>query len=325
MLLLVAVHEQVVGVPRAAVIHLGGHNAGDLLEQAAQVGGVLLAGLHLLLEAGHLGQQDGGLELGHAEVAAAVAPGGHFAAGGAAGAALVVERIALVGPFVAVGEDGAAVAAVKVLAGLEAEAAGVAPGAEAAAAPLAEVGLAGVLDHRQLVLLRHGEDGVQVGGGAAQVHGDDRRGAVGDGGLDLARVDLDRLGVGVHEDGQRVVQQNHVHRGDEGVGGNNDLVARGDPDGRQRGEEGAGAAVGGEAVLRAGGLGVGLLEPRHVLAAAPEPFAAVDGLQHGFVLALVDDGPLAGRAGADGFAAEQGGLVAGARAGVLGPRRPGKG
>ena len=193
----------------------------------AQVSGVLLAGLHLLLEPGHLGEQDGGLELGHAEIAAAVALWRRLRSPElAAGAALVVERIALVGPFVVVGEDGAAVAAVKVLAGLEAEAAGVAPGAEATAAPLAEMRLAGVLDHRQLVLLRHGEDGVQVGGGAAQVHGNDRRGAVGNRGLDLARVNLDRLGVAVHEDGQRVVQQDDVHRGDEGVGGNDDFVAR---------------------------------------------------------------------------------------------------
>ena len=54
------------------------------------------------------------------------------------------------------------------------------------------------------------------------------RGALGDGGLDLAGVDLERLGVGIDEDRQGVVQQNHVDRGDEGVGRHDHFVARPD-------------------------------------------------------------------------------------------------
>src|ERR1035441_7334534 len=176
-----------IGVARAAVIHPGRDDARDFLEQAAQVIGVLLAGLHLVLEAGHLGEQDGGLELRHAEIAAAAALIDKVIAGSLAGAAVVVEGIDLIRPFIAVGEDGSAIPAIEVLAGLEAEAAGVTPGAEGAAAPLREMRLAGVLHDRQLVLLRYGEDGVEVGGGAPQVDGNDRRGAVGNRGLDLDR------------------------------------------------------------------------------------------------------------------------------------------
>ena len=66
--------------------------------------------------------------------------------------------------FVAVGEDRAAFAGIEVLRRLEAEAAEVAERADLAAAPLGQMGLAGVFDDRELVLGGDGEDRVQVGG-----------------------------------------------------------------------------------------------------------------------------------------------------------------
>ena len=95
-----------------------------------------------------------------------------------------------------VGEDRAAFAGTEVLAELEAEAAGGAPTAHAAIAPLGQVGLAGVLDHRHVVFLGDGEDAVQVGDGAADVDGDDRRGAVGDRRLELGRIHQERFAIG---------------------------------------------------------------------------------------------------------------------------------
>src|ERR1035438_5309769 len=183
-----------VGIARAAIIHPGRDDARDFLEQPAQVSGVLLAGLHLVLEPGHLREENGSLELGHAEVAAAAALIDKVTAGSLAGAAVVVEGIDLVGPLIAIGENSAAIPTIEVLAGLETEAAGITPDAEGATAPLSKMRLAGVLHHRQFMLLRYGEDGVEVGGSAPQVDGADRRGALGNRGLDIAGVDLQGLG-----------------------------------------------------------------------------------------------------------------------------------
>ena len=135
-----------------------------------------------------------------------------------------MERIALVGQFIAVGHNRAAVATVEVLAGLEAETARVTPRADFAASPLGQVRLASVFDHRQLVLAGHCQHRIEVDRGAAQVHGNDRCGAVRDRGLDLAGVNLHGFGVGIHEDGQRVVQQDHVYRGNKRVGCDDDLI-----------------------------------------------------------------------------------------------------
>ena len=96
-LALVAKHVEMIGVPRAALVHLGGQDAGDLLEHAGQVLGVLLAGPRLLLEPGHLGQQQVALELGHPQVGAPAAEVGEVVAGGGPGAVVVLEGVAPLG------------------------------------------------------------------------------------------------------------------------------------------------------------------------------------------------------------------------------------
>ena len=80
-----------------------------------------------------------------------------------------------------VGEEHAAFAGVEVLAGLEAEAADVANGPEAAVSPRCAVGVGGVLDDAQVVLLGDREHGVHVAGQAAEVDDENGAGLVGDG------------------------------------------------------------------------------------------------------------------------------------------------
>ena len=93
------------------------------------------------------------MELGHAEVGGPAALVIEIGAGPCSFAAAVVEGVAVVGHGLVVGEDRPALAGVNILAHLEAEAAGGAPASQAAAPPLAENRLAGVFDHRHVVLL----------------------------------------------------------------------------------------------------------------------------------------------------------------------------
>ena len=121
-------HVEMIGIPRAAVVHARRGDAGDLAEQPGEVGGVLLAAAGLLLEPGELR-------------ATGARPGTRSCAGWRrcgrsrdrrrSAAAVVLEAPALLeGQSVVVGEDRAALARVEVLRGLEAEAAQVAERAE---------------------------------------------------------------------------------------------------------------------------------------------------------------------------------------------------
>src|SRR2546428_10270022 len=65
----VAKHVEVIGVPGAAVVHPGGKDSGNLAKLLGQIRGVLLASAGLLLDAGELLEQQGGLKLGHSQVA----------------------------------------------------------------------------------------------------------------------------------------------------------------------------------------------------------------------------------------------------------------
>ncbi len=203
-----------------------------------------------------------------------------------------------------------AFARAEVLALLEAETAGDAVGAQLAAAPLAEVRLASVLDHRQIVLLADGQDRVQVHGGTADVYRQDGRRAVGDRGLHLARVDEEGLRIGVDKDRQRVVHQDGVDRGDESVGRDDHLLARSDAEGTQRGHQRAGAVGRGHAVLGPGHTLVGLLELRNLLPAEPAPAMSPHHGRHRVLVQLLRTRPGGKRPGTDSLSAEDGGLAA---------------
>ncbi len=249
----------------------------------------------VLFQPGHLGHQQSALELRHAEVGGPRRGIGEVKAVDLPRPAVVVEGVDFFGQVAVVGQHGAAFAGAEVLRHLEAEAAGRAPGADAAAAPLGQVGLAGVLDHRQIVFLGHLQDGVHVRYAAADVYGHDGRRAVGDGRLDLLGIDQERFRVDVDEDRQGEVRHDRGHAGDEGVGRDDDLVARSDAQGPQGGDQGGGAAAGGDAVFRPGQTRVGRFKGVHVGGAAAEPLAAAECGQHGLLLPRVGDRPLGKR------------------------------
>ena len=156
---LVAEHVEVLGVARAAVVHLGRSHAGDLAAAGrsgtwrSRRGSCACCSSRVIWASSRPPWNSVMRKL-----AARVAHVGEVEAGDLPRPAVVVEGVDLLGQVVVVGEDGAAFAGAEVLGHLEAEAAGRAPGADLAAAPLGQVGLAGVLDHRQVVLLGDGQD-----------------------------------------------------------------------------------------------------------------------------------------------------------------------
>ena len=139
------------------------------------------------------------------------------------------------GELVVVGDERAAVApAAEVLGRVEAEAAGVAERADAAAAVAGAVGLAGVLDH-----------GDAAAGGRARGSGPCRpvrpkrwtgitRGCAGVSACStISARDHGGLGVDVDQDRGRADGADRLGGGDEGVGGDDHLVAGADPEAAQ--------------------------------------------------------------------------------------------
>jgi len=235
------------------------------------------------------------------------------------GGAVVVEGAGSLNVVVVVGHQRAALAAVEVLRGLEAEAAHVAVGPDRLAAPLGQVGLAGVLDDGEAPPVGERKDRVEVRGSACDVHRHDGAGARRDGGLDLLGVDLVRPRVAVDEDGQRMVQQHDVDRRDEGVGRNDYLVTGADLQRGECGVERGGAAVGGQGVLGTEPLRPLAFEGRDAVAAAPVPLARAQRFQQALLVVGFDERPVREGRLADGRTAEHGGFGGGVA------RRPGRG
>ncbi len=243
------------------------------------------------------------MQLGHADVGASAAPIVEVGTGPRPLAAAVVEGVAVVGHRLIVGEDRPAFTAANVLAHLETETARRAPASQAAVPPAAQNRLAGVLDHRHVALLGDSKNTVQIGRGSANVHGDDRRRALRDRRLELGRVHLERLAIGIDEDRHGVVQHGDVHRGAERVRRHDDLVTGTNPQRPQRRVQGAGAAADGHAVLRAVHQRKGPLELLHGPVAVPA--AGVDDLQHRLLVRRGHDGPGWVAPGMHGLPAQQ--------------------
>ena len=89
-------------------------------------------------------------------------------------------------------------------------------------------GLGGILDQRQTVPVGHLSQRGHVRREAVQVHGEDRRGLRGEGGLDGPRVDQPRVIEHVAQHRRRADMRHGQRRGDEGVTGHDDLVAGAD-------------------------------------------------------------------------------------------------
>ncbi len=136
-------------------------------------------------------------------------------------------------------------------------------------------GLRRVFDHGDACAVGHGEDRVHVRGAAVQVHGHDRLGPGRQRGFDRRRVDVVGDRVDVDQDGRRAETCDASCRGEERVGGRDDLVARADAKRHHRGQQG----------VRAGRHPDGLPHLQHLgefpleavdLGTANEPLAVAD-------------------------------------------------
>src|SRR5213079_1912974 len=78
----------------------------------------------------------------------------------------------------------------EVLGGVEAEGGRLAEAADAPAAVARAVGLAGILDHGEVVTRGERQDGIEIGGPAVEMYGHDRPRARGDRRLDALGVEV---------------------------------------------------------------------------------------------------------------------------------------
>ncbi len=85
-------------------------------------------------------------------------------------------------------------------------------------------GLAGVFDHGEVVALGQGEEGHHVGGAAEGVDYEEGTGARRDGRFDGCGREVERVGVDVDEYRGGALVADGVGGGDEGEGGDEDLV-----------------------------------------------------------------------------------------------------
>ena len=109
---------------------------------------------------------------------------------------------------------------------MEGQAAEIADRAEHAAVPGRADRLGGVLDDHEAVPARDVHDGVHIAGYAGIMHDDDRAGFVRDGFFDPVLVDVHRIRADIRKDERRAAKHECVGGGAEGIGRQDDLVAR---------------------------------------------------------------------------------------------------
>lgn len=168
-------------------------------------------------------------------------------------------------PFVIVGKHRATVAvAAHGFGGEERGGGDVAEGAGFLVADAATKALGTVFQDIEVVFVGHLTDGLEVGWHTEEVDGDDhtrRELACFQGLLDLAlkvgHVDVEGVLINVDEDGRGALHGDDLGRGEEGEAGNEDGVAGFHVPGFQSQQKGIGAAVAGDAVLRADIVGEG--------------------------------------------------------------------
>ena len=160
---------------------------------------------------------------------------------------VVVAEGPLVQPGV-VGDHHAPVAGVDGLEDVEGVGAQLPDRAEAAAVVGAAEGLGRVLQEQQVVLLGDGSQAVQVAGIADHVHRQDGPRVRGDARFHVGRVQGQAV-VHLGQHGNRVVEDDRGHGSDEGVAGNDDLVAGPQPRRRHGRDQGGGSGGNGQRVL----------------------------------------------------------------------------
>ena len=127
-------------------------------------------------------------------------------------------------------------------------------------------GLCRVFYHGEPVGRRHFHDGAHLGRLAVQVHRDDRPRPPCHRRRQLGGVDVERNGVDIREDGLRAEPGDRPGRGEERVGGGDDLVARLDVQRHERDEQGVRAGRHADRVAAPAVCGDGLLERLHLRA-----------------------------------------------------------
>ena len=140
-------------------------------------------------------------------------------------AAPVADRLDQSLQVAAIGPDGAALAHGDVVGGIEADRANVAEGADQLAVIARAEGVAAVLDHIEIMLLRHPHDLAEVERIAEGVGQNDGPGLVGHRRLDPGRVDIVGRQVDIDEDGHKAVLDGGIDRRREAGRAGDDLVA----------------------------------------------------------------------------------------------------
>ncbi len=204
----------------------GGEDDVGFVEEGADViVGDPLAGFDDFVEAFHLDDADGGVDVAEAVVVAEAGVGEPTAAGIAA---LVAETAAHVGELAIVGDDHAAFAGGDLLVGIEAEDAAAAEGSDFAFFVAAAEAFAGVFDEGDFVAGCELGEIVHAGGIAEGFDGEDGFGFRRDRLLGFLHIHVERGAFDIDEDGGRADHLDDVGGGDEGKGGGDDLVAGAD-------------------------------------------------------------------------------------------------
>ena len=145
---------------------------------------------------------------------------------GNAGTPRVDVRLHALEVFQVVGDDATALTAGDELAGLKAESPQIADGSCAFVAPHAAVHMRAILDHVQIMFLRHSHDRVKIRKAHAQMHWQYGARFRRDGLLDQLCVHAIGVRVNVHEHRNGVHQKHRPNRPLPGVGRNQHFVAR---------------------------------------------------------------------------------------------------
>ena len=166
---------------------------------------------------------DGGFQLGHPVVEAEEEVGGLL---GAEGFASIRKAFGIPVKFLVVGEDDPALSACGgVFAAHQAEGRDVPDGADLSALVFGVVGLAGILDHDEVVGLGEFHNGVHVAWLSGDVPDDDGFRSVADPLLYGFRIHIEGFGIRVREDGDAVHHQNGRHGSGIGDGRGDDFAS----------------------------------------------------------------------------------------------------
>lgn len=209
-----------------------------------------------IIQTFQLGEAQGGLHVGHAQIPAQALVDEALVRHEAE----VAQAAAGLGQLLVVGDDHAAFAGGDVLVGVEAEGADIAEAAAGAAFVGLSMHLSGVFEHFQAVLTGQFQHRVDIYRQAEDVDHHDGLGAGGDAGLDLAYVHVPGDRVAVHQHRLCPASDDLADAGDDGEAGHDDFVAGADAQGVNSGIQGGGAVADGDGVTAAHALGESLFE-----------------------------------------------------------------